>query len=116
MKAVWAGQAVYAQVAGTRDTIYGSEAQSNGRFHYGVVKVQKIFDQIDAAVSQRRAAQRTSTAMRVAGNGSREPPATLRLLPRSSPAERPLSQDPLMRSSLSGWVTRRRRTAPGNQP
>jgi hypothetical protein len=28
----------------------------------------------------------------------------------------PLSQDPLMCSSLSGWATRRRRTAPGNQP
>jgi hypothetical protein len=30
--------------------------------------------------------------------------------------DRPLSQDPLMRSSLSRWATRRRRTAPGNQP
>jgi hypothetical protein len=30
--------------------------------------------------------------------------------------DRPSSQDPLMRSSLSRWATRRRRTAPSNQP
>jgi hypothetical protein len=30
--------------------------------------------------------------------------------------DRPLSQDLLMRSSLRGWATRRRRTAPSNQP